>query len=120
MKQYKEITPENLEEIKLKLEEIRLKEFKNHEHQFWKNRNPNTCLICGKTEMELLYKQWIENLFKKYRKRLSLLVQCDERFTEEQIEKLLTELNKATSSFKSYLPTTNKKENADDKRKTVY
>jgi hypothetical protein len=64
MKQYKEITPENLEEMKLKLEEIRLEKFKNHKHQFWIDRNPNTCLICGKTEMELNHEYWRERITK--------------------------------------------------------
>ena len=31
-----------------------------HQHQFWKDRNPDTCFTCGKTEKELYVTLTIE------------------------------------------------------------
>lgn len=43
------------------------------EHEFWRDRNPNTCLNCGKTEKELIESSMTNDLKEKFL----------EEFTEE-------------------------------------
>ena len=77
---------------------------KKCEHQFWKDRNPATCLNCGKTEQELIKeqsrKEFKEELLKKMPEKIKVSAVAEDFYKSEFYNGYNQALDEITSIIK--------------------